>query len=130
LKFQAWLALPEAAREPKRQKDLARLLEHDPATLSDWKRLPGFHDAVYEMAMDVVKGELVPVLHAHAKLARKNLDSAKWLFELAGKWMPTTRNQHGNVPGEAFTVIVEPKPWKDALAPFLPGEDDGSVSAP
>lgn len=131
LKFQAWLALPSSERNPKQQKDLARQLEHDPATLSDWKRLPGFADAVYDMAMEVVKGDLVPVLHAQVKEAKKgSLPHAQWLFEVAGKWTPTSRQQHGNVPGETFTVAVEPKPWRDALAPFLPGEDDGGATAP
>lgn len=129
LKFQAWLALPTSARQPKTQKQLAALLEVHEVTLSEWKRLPGFHDAVYDLAMEEIKGELVPVLHAQARLALTNLDSAKWLFEIAGKWTPTSRQQHGNVPGETFAVTVDPKPWKDALAPFMPSEDDGSTGA-
>lgn len=130
LKFQAWLALPSAAREPKSQRQLARQLEHDPATLSDWKRLPGFADAVYDLAMEVIKGDLVPVLHAQVKQALDgSLPHAQWVFEVAGKWTPTSRTQHGNVPGESFQVTVEPKPWKDALAPFMPGEDDADSGA-
>jgi hypothetical protein len=49
---------------------------------------------------------------------------------VTGKHIPTTRSQHGNTPGEAFSVTVEAKPWRDALAPFMPAEDDGSDSAP
>lgn len=130
LKFQAWLALPSTARTPKQQRQLAAQLEVHEVTLSEWKRLPGFADAVYEMALEVVRADLAPVLHAHAKLALTNLDSAKWLFEVVGRWTPTTRNQHGNVPGEEFRVTVEPKPWKEALAPFMPGEDDDGSSTP
>lgn len=131
LKFQAWLALPTAARDPKSQKELARQLEHDPATLSDWKRIPGFADAVYDLAMEVIKGDLVPILHAIKREALKgNLPHAQWLFEVTGKHVPTTRQQHANAPGEAFVVTVEPKPWRDALAPFLPGEDDGGAGTP
>lgn len=96
LKFQAWLALPKAARTPKTQKELARLLEHDPGTLSDWKLLPGFNDAVYDLAMDVIRGELVSILHAHVKIALEDLDSAKWVFELLGKWSPSKKGDQGN----------------------------------
>lgn len=131
LKFQAWLALPSAAREPKSQKQFAALLEVHETTLSDWKHLPGWHDAVYALAISHIIGDLVPVLHAQVSQAKKgSLPHAQWLFEVTGKHIPTTRSQHGNTPGEAFTVTVEAKPWRDALAPFMPAEDDGSDSAP
>jgi hypothetical protein len=97
VKLQAWLALPSAARQPSTQKALAKELGHDPATLSDWKRLPGFHDAVYQMALAEVRGDLGPILHAHAKLARTNLDSAKWLFEVTGVWTPKQQQQSDSV---------------------------------
>lgn len=120
LVFQAWLALPSAARSPKQQQQLAKQLGHDPATLSDWKRLPGFQDAVYAMALDVVKGELAPILHAHAKRAHVDLDSAKWVFEIVGKWTPTTRQQHGNVPGEPFQIGVKAVDYREGLSALRP----------
>lgn len=98
LKFQAWLALPSSLRDPKQQKQLARQLEHDPATLSDWKRLPGFADAVYDLAMEVIKGDLVPVLHAQVKQALDgSLPHAQWVFEVAGKWTPKSQQQTSGV---------------------------------
>lgn len=97
LKFQAWLALPSSEREPKQQKQLARLLEVHEVTLSEWKRLPGWHDAVYALTLSEVKGELGPILQAHAKLARQNLDSAKWLFEVTGVWVPKQQQQSDSV---------------------------------
>lgn len=125
MKFQAWLALPSAARMPKSQRDLARQLEHDPATLSDWKRLPGWADAVYDLAMEVVKGDLVPILHAQAKQALKgSLPHAQWLFEVAGKWTPKSRLEHGNAPGETFQVEVQARDYREALTPFLPPSDE------
>lgn len=39
------------------------------------------------------------------------------------------RTEIGNAPGESFAVTVEPKPWKDALAPLLPQETDGDDQA-
>jgi phage terminase small subunit len=40
------------------------------------------------------------------------------------------RHEHRNAPGEEFRVSVEPKSWKDALAPFLPPDmDNGDAGA-
>lgn len=97
MKFQAWLALPSSARDPKSQKALARLLEVHETTLSDWKRLPGWHDAVYALAYAEVKAELGPILHAHARLGHTNLDSAKWVFEVTGAWTPKQQQQSDSI---------------------------------
>lgn len=97
LKLQAWLALPSAERSPKSQRDLARQLQHDPATLSDWKRLPGFHEAVYAMVLSEIKSDLGPILRSHAKRAKTNLDSAKWIFEVTGLWTPKQQQQSDSV---------------------------------
>lgn len=107
LKFQAWLALPAAAREPKTQRALAQQLEYHEITLTEWKRLPGWHDAVYDLAMKHVVGDLVPVLHAQVREAKKgSLPHAQWLFDLAGKWTPTTRQQHSGPSGEPLTFTI------------------------
>lgn len=125
LKFQAWLALPSAVREPKSQKQLAHLLEHDPATLSDWKRLPGWHDAVYALAIVHVIGELVPVLHAQVKEAKKgSLPHAQWLFEVAGKWTPKQRTEVSGPNGDPIPFDVQARSYRDGLAPFLPAATD------
>ncbi len=50
----------------------------------------------------------------------------RWLPYILGS--PKQEIEIGNRAGESFGVTVEPKPWKDALAPFMPGEDDGSAS--
>lgn len=97
LKFQAWLALPSAARNPKTQQALAKALGVHETTLPDWKRMPGFTEAVYALVLSEVKSELAPILHAHAKLARQNLDSAKWVFEVTGVWTPKQQQQSDSV---------------------------------
>lgn len=117
LAFQAWLALPSAARSPKTQQALAKDLGHDPATLSDWKRLPGWHEAVYDMAHAAVTGELVPVLHAQVREAKKgSLPHAQWLFEVAGKWSPKQRLEHSGRDGAplVFTIAIDRKDDDDA----------------
>lgn len=41
-----WLTLPEEARRPKTQRELAEQLGYHENTISEWKRLPGFPAAV------------------------------------------------------------------------------------
>jgi hypothetical protein len=104
--LQAWLALPKAAREPRSQRALAAELEVDESTLSDWKKLPGFNDAVYALVIDHVVGELVPVLHAQVREAKKgSLPHAQWLAEICGKWTPRARLDHSGTV-EVVTVAT------------------------
>lgn len=117
LTVQAWLALPSSARTPKTQQQLAKQLGHDPATLSDWKRIPGWHDAIYDLAMAHVLGDLVPVLHAQVVQAKKgSLTHAQWLFEVAGKWSPKQRLEHSGNDGAplVFTIAIDRKDDADA----------------
>jgi tetrahydromethanopterin S-methyltransferase subunit C len=95
LAFQAWLAIPSASRDPRSQRELAAQLEVHEVTLSDWKRLPGWAEAVYGLALSRVVGDLVPVLHAQVAAAKKgSLPHAQWLFELCGKWTPKAHVDH------------------------------------
>lgn len=117
LRFQAWLALPSAARSPKSQKQLAAELGVHETTLCDWKRLPGWHDAVYDLAMAEVRGELAPVLHAQIREAKKgSLPHAQWLFEVAGKWSPKQRHEVSGQDGAplVFTIAIDRKEDDDA----------------
>jgi hypothetical protein len=117
LKFQAWLALPSGARSPRSQQALAKTLGVSEETLCRWKRTVGWHEAVYALAMSDVLGELVPVLHAQIREAKKgSLAHAQWVFEVAGKWTPTTRQQHTGKDGgpieiqpseKLFSTVVE-----------------------
>ena len=108
VKFQAWLAVPSAAREPRSQRELAAQLELHEVTLSDWKKLPGFHDAVYALAVARVVGDLVPVLHAQVAQAKKgSLPHAQWLFELLGKWSPSSRHEHSGSGGGPLRIVIE-----------------------
>lgn len=105
LKLQAWLALPTSARTPRSQHALAALLEVHETTLSDWKRLPGFGDAVYDLAHARLVEDLVPVLHAQVGQAKKgSLPHAQWLFDLAGKW--SARAAPGDPLGAGVPVRI------------------------
>jgi hypothetical protein len=108
LAFQAWLALPPPAREPRSQRALALQLEVHEVTLTNWKRLPGFGAAVTELALELVKTELAPILFAQVKQARSgSLEHAKWLFEVAGIWSPKQRHEHAGEGGGPVRVVFE-----------------------
>jgi hypothetical protein len=117
--FQAWLALPPVVRVPRQQRQLALLLEVHESTLSDWKRLPGFGDAVYALALRHVVSELVPVLHAQVRQAKRgSLPHAQWLAEITGKWSPKHRLEHDGQVDHYLTIaavrdalgLLEPEP--------------------
>lgn len=110
--FQAWLSLPSSCRDPKSQKSYAAAHGVAEETLSRWKRLPGWHDAVYDLALSHVLGDLVPVLHAQVVQAKKgSLPHAQWLFEVAGKWSPKQRLEHSGSDGAplVFTIAIDRK---------------------
>lgn len=105
LRFQAWLALPPKERQPSQQRFLARDLGVDPSTLSDWKHLPGWGAAVYELARQALDNDLVPILQAQACEAKKgSLPHAQWLFDVAGKWSPRSKVEHSGPDGAAIQV--------------------------
>jgi hypothetical protein len=107
-KFQAWLALPSAARQPRSQRALAAELELHEITLSEWKRLPGFGAAVCALAFDVVKHELPAVLHAQVREAKAgSLEHAKFLFEVTGLWSSKTINEHQGEGGGPLKIVIE-----------------------
>jgi hypothetical protein len=106
--LQAWLALPSAVRAPRSHAALAAQLGIHEITLYKWKRLPGFAEAVYALAREELKAELVPVLHAQVAQAKKgSLPHAQWLFELASKRAPKQRHEHGGAAGAPLTIRIE-----------------------
>ena len=116
IKFQVWLATPSAQRSPRQQQELAAELGVSEVTLCRWKHLPGWHDAVYEHAMPILTGELMPILAAQVAQAKNgSLPHAQWLFELAGKWSPKQRVEHAGADGApmTFTISIDRKDDSD-----------------
>src|SRR5262249_39537778 len=103
---QAWLSRPPAQRQPRSQRALALELEIHEVTISDWKNLPGWGEAVYALAFERLRGELVPVLGAQIAEAKKgSLPHAQWLFQLAGLWEP--KATLGGEGGGPLRIIIE-----------------------
>jgi hypothetical protein len=122
LLFQRWLATPSHQRQPRQQQQLARQLGHDPATLSDWKKIPGWGEAVYELGQCELANELVPILQAQVREAKKgSLAHAQWCFELAGVWSPKQKHELTGRDGQPIDVRTI-----TALLPLEAMPDDGS----
>ena len=120
---QRWLAVPSPLREPRSQRALAAQLELHETTLSDWKKLPGFADAVAGLALEHIKGDLAAVLHAQVAAAKKgSLPHAQWLFELVGKWSPKQRHEHGGAAGGPLRIVIETSTIGPTRAPAESGE--------
>lgn len=107
--FQAWLALPPSIREPRSQKELARQLERDPSTLSDWKKLPGFGEAVYALTLRYVLGRMPAALAAQVRMAEAgSLAHMQWLAEVCGLWeRGPTRHELAGAGGGPFRIVIE-----------------------
>lgn len=114
LQFIAWLALPKAHRKPKLQRDYAKLIGVDEATLSDWKRLPGFMDDVNALARELVKDDVAEVLGVVRSRAKKGeLPFVNMVLAMAG--MATDLEAAGRGPSELKTYIgVSPDDWHAA----------------
>lgn len=65
---------------------------------------------MYALAVSELTGELVPVLQAQVREAKKgSLSHAQFLFELAGKWSPKSRHEltgDGGAP-LTFTIAID-----------------------
>ena len=71
LRFIRWLALPKAERVPKTQREIARQFDVAEETLSRWKDIPGFRDAVNQLARELVKDDIPEVMGAVRREAKK-----------------------------------------------------------
>ena len=93
LQFIEWLALPSDLRSPKTQTELALQLGVDAGTLSDWKKLPGFHDEVRKRVNELVKDEHADVGHAMITSAKSgDVPAQKLSFEYIQEWSEKTRH--------------------------------------
>lgn len=84
-RFIAWLAFPKAQRVPRTQQELAGKIGVHQDTLTDWKHLPGFMDAVNTLARELVKHDVAEVLGVIRSRAKKGeLPFVNMLLAMSG----------------------------------------------
>lgn len=92
LEFMAWLATPKNDRNPKTQVLFAKHIKADPATLSDWKKLPGFQAEVIKLCRSLVKDSLPDIYGALTdKAIEGDVPAIKLVMEMIGEYTPGQR---------------------------------------
>lgn len=101
-----WLAQPEHKRVPRMQRDIALKLGLAEPTISNWKRLPGFGDAVLDLARELIRSsDLAQILYAQIRKAKKgDTPAARFVFEAAGA-MPKEPVATVNIDNRKLAVI-------------------------
>ena len=89
LKFQEWLATPRLERSPPTQIDVAEVIGVTNVTLSRWKALPGFEEAVVQKARDAMQSRLPDVYGALTREAEKgSYQHIKLIMEMTKQYFP------------------------------------------
>jgi hypothetical protein len=113
LNFQQWLALPAKLRKPKTQRQLADQFGVHEATLSDWKKMPGFRDAVNALALDLVRDDVANIVAALVREAKKgSAQHIKMALEMAGLY---TEKLEIDAKLKGY-VGISPDEWDDDSA--------------
>lgn len=82
---QQWMALPPRSRKPRTQRQLAAELGIHERTISDWKAIPGFRDAVTAYAQQWLHDDLAEVYRSLAARAKAgSYMHQRLFFELLG----------------------------------------------
>ena len=109
LLFIQWLANPK--REGT-QNEFAVSVNVHFTTLSRWKNIPGFMDAVYNESLKYLEDDLPEIIGAMSKEAKTgNVKAAELVLQLAKKWTPKQIQEN---TGKVVFRITKP------------GEEDGS----
>jgi ferric-dicitrate binding protein FerR (iron transport regulator) len=110
----AWLALPRAERVPKTQRQLSAELDVTEETFSRWKRLPGFADAVNQLAKAYVKDDVPDVLGVIRKKAKAGeLAYVNMVLSMAG--LASDVEAAGKGPGmPVYREVIIERPVPDS----------------
>ena len=80
-----WLAVPKGVRQPSTQEELATQIGVTRRTISRWKKLPGFQEAVCQRSCLLLRDRLPDVLGKLGDLAEAgNLQAIKLVLKAAG----------------------------------------------
>ena len=115
---QLWLATPKPERTPATKEEWAETLGVTDRTLRRWERLPGFYDAVFQLAGIHLDARLPEVLGRLADLAVEgDLDAIRLALELRGRYTPTQRVKSSVAvfgPGEQAQAQADVDNWEAA----------------
>lgn len=111
--FKIWLATPSWLREPKFQQDLAKVLQVEESTLSDWKKTPGFQAEVDDLAMQWARGFFPDVVGAMVATAADRIGGTAKDRELFLRffrdWAPKERQEITGRDGESIGLVFVKK---------------------
>ena len=93
--FVEWMGLPMNLREPRNQKELAKKIGVDDATLSDWKKIEGFWDEVRKLRRVWVQGKVSNILLGlYGKALKGDVGAAKMLMEYSNEFVEVSEVRH------------------------------------
>ena len=130
LKFQEWLATPRFDRIPPTQELLAGELGVHEVTLSRWRRLPGFTEAVNALAREALGARLPDVYGALVRRAETgDVPAIRTILELVGELKQGDSNGAGTTNNNNIIIVYE---GGGAADPPYPSSWtlDGVVTAP
>jgi len=112
-RFQEWLATPKIIRTPPTQDMLAGDLGLNAATLSRWRKLDGFQDAVTALARKFLSDDLPDIYGALRREAVKgSFNHIKLSLELSGEHIERVDVTSGGQPVKGY-AIFSPDDWDD-----------------
>jgi Helix-turn-helix of insertion element transposase len=129
LRFIEWLSLPSSARNPKTQRELAKQLGVDAATLSDWKRSPDLWEKVRRWVDERVKEDHADVMSALVDTAKQgNVQAQKLYLEYIQNWSEGMRHEIRNTERVVFDFSkLDAKQLAELAALFAEDSPGGSM---
>jgi len=114
IKFQVWLAQPKEERIPFNQEHFAKKIGVVDSTLSRWKRLEGWDEAVIEIARKHLLRDLPQIYAALSREARKgSIQHIRTALELAGEMSAMGTEENPFIMAVKGYTTVSPDDWDD-----------------
>lgn len=108
IRLQEWLATPRYDRIPIKQEKLADELGVSDKTLTRWKKLPGFMEAVTAIARAYLRDDLAEIFGAISREAQKgNYQMARLALELTGEYQQTSSVELTGKDGDPLHIVMD-----------------------
>lgn len=106
------MATPKPDRDHATQEDLAAHLGINPATLSRWKKMDGFREAVIDVAEDLLRDDLPEIYGALSREAKNgSYQHIRLALEVTGRYSTT-----GTPDNPVHTVTESREEWERRAA--------------